>query len=96
MIHTNEEGVPILKLGHLRAGHFPGLKTPPWGVGDLALIDLHSQFNLTIEDLHEARVLIDIESELVNATIQVSVDPRHGGKGAWAHPADEERWILDD
>ena len=49
MFKLTPEGHPALTLGDMRAGHWPGIKCPPWGLQELAQAELVQQFGLSVD-----------------------------------------------
>jgi hypothetical protein len=90
---TTQDGHPILHLTDMRAGHWPFLKSPPWGMTELAQDEVVRQFNLTVDaQLCFPAVLQDKHCGLV----PVKIKRRVSGKmvGIFAHPTEEQWWTF--
>jgi hypothetical protein len=96
VIEVNEQGQPVLTFRHLRAGHWPGLKGPPWGVSELGILDLQERLGIVIDRSFRLSAVIDTKDTKVRVTLRHREDPRHDGVNIFAHPVDTERWTLDD
>lgn len=96
MFDVNEQGLPVLKISHFRAGHWPGIKNPPWGLNDLPTLDLCKQFGLNIDEDLCFPAVLETRDTLVVVTLQERKDPSTGFRSVFAHPVDPERWIMDD
>jgi hypothetical protein len=88
---TTKDGRPILRLTDMRAGHWPLIKSPPWGMTELSQSDLVKQFNLTVDTkLNLLAAMEDKQCGLIPVRLRQRVTAS-GQVSIFAHPT-EERW----
>lgn len=91
-----KDGKIVLNLGHLRAGHWPGVKAPPWGIEEY-LLSYSLKRRLTKEA--EIQAFVPTRSnEFIPVTIRHREHPHHEGLNLFAfpdHAEDDRKWTNE-